>query len=56
MAKLKAEETEQQEKAAMRLAKQKHEIAMPKKRASDTNGADGTSRIEGRPPPACCRS
>ena len=31
MAKLKREEAEKQEKAAMRLAKQKHEIAMRKK-------------------------
>ena len=33
MAKLKREETEKQEHAAMRLAKQKHEIALRKKRA-----------------------
>ena len=55
MANLKREEAEKQEQAAMRLAKQEQKTFM-RKRSWKSKGADGTSRIGGRTPQACCRS
>ena len=52
----KPEEAEKREEAALRLAKQKHKIVIRKKVARSTIGADGASRIRGKPPTACWRS
>ena len=52
MAVPKRKEAEQQEKAVMHPAKQKH----LEKELETKMEKDGTSRIGGRPSPACCRS